>query len=45
MKNKEDFVRRYDEIFQGEANAVQCFAKAKPKKDADGEYEVYCPFK
>ena len=28
VKNKEDFVRRYNEIFKGEANAAQCFGKA-----------------
>jgi hypothetical protein len=47
VKNKEDFVRRYAEIFNGEANAAQCFATAKPGKSSDrqGQYEVYCPFK
>ena len=29
VKNKEDFLRRYNEIFKGEANAAQCFAKAQ----------------
>jgi hypothetical protein len=45
VKNKEDFLRRYDEIFKGEANAVQCFAGAKPQKESAGRYEIYCPFK
>ncbi len=45
VKNKESFLRRYDEIFKGEANAAQCFAKVEPKKEADGRYEIYCPFK
>jgi hypothetical protein len=45
VKNKEDFLRRYDEIFKGEANAVQCFASAKPQKESAGRYEIYCPFK
>lgn len=45
VKNKEDLVRRYSEIFNGEANAAQCFATAKPGKDSSGGYEVYCPFK
>ena len=45
VKSKEDFVRRYDEIFKGEANAAQCFAKAKPQKESAQRYEVYCPFK
>src|SRR5215211_2813378 len=45
VKNKENFLRRYDEIFKGEANAAQCFAKAKPRKESAQEYEIYCPFK
>ena len=45
VKNKDDFLRRYNEIFKGEANAVQCFASAKPEKGAARRYEIYCPFK
>ena len=45
VKNKEDFLRRYDEIFKGEANAAQCFRKAEPHKETDREYGIYCPFK
>jgi len=45
VKNKENFLRRYDEIFKGEANAAQCFAKAKPQKESAQRYEIYCPFK
>lgn len=45
VKNKESFVRRHDEVFKGEANAAQCFAKAKPQKESAQRYEVYCPFK
>lgn len=45
IKNKEDFSRRYNEIFKGEANAVQCFAKAEPRKESAQRYEIYCPFK
>jgi hypothetical protein len=45
VKNKEDFLRRYDEIFKGEANAAQCFKSAKPQKDSDRRYGIYCPFK
>jgi hypothetical protein len=45
VKNKQDFLRRYDEIFEGEANAAQCFATGKPQKESDRQYEVYCPFK
>jgi hypothetical protein len=45
VKNKQDFLRRYDEIFKGEANAVQCFGRAEPHKQTARQYEVYCPFK
>jgi hypothetical protein len=45
VKNKEDFLRRYNEIFKGEANAAQCFGSAKPHKESTGRYEIYCPFK
>jgi hypothetical protein len=45
VKNKEDFLRRYNEIFKGEANAAQCFATGKPRKESDRRYEIYCPFK
>ena len=45
VKNKEDFLRRYSEIFKGEANAAQCFASAGPHKESDRRYEIYCPFK
>jgi len=45
VRNKEDFLHRYNEIFKGEANAAQCFATAKPRKEASGRYEIYCPFK
>ena len=45
VKNKENFLRRSDEIFKGEANAAQCFAKAEPRKESAKRYEIYCPFK
>ena len=45
VKNKQDFLRRYDEIFKGEANAVQCFKSAEPHKQSDRQYDIYCPFK
>jgi hypothetical protein len=45
VKNKEDFLRRYNEIFKGEANAAQCFGNAEPHKESDRQYEIYCPFK
>ena len=45
VKNKEGFLRRYDEIFKGEANAAQCFGSAEPHKESGRQYEIYCPFK
>jgi len=45
VKNKQDFLRRYGEIFKGEANAAQCFASGKPQKVSAQRYEIYCPFK
>ena len=45
VRNKEDFLRRYNEIFQGEANAAQCFRSAEPHKQSSRRYEIYCPFK
>jgi hypothetical protein len=45
VKNKQDFLRRYDEIFKGEANAAQCFTSGKPQKQSAEQYEIYCPFK
>ena len=45
VKNKESFLRRYDEIFKGEANAAQCFGKAEQHKESDRHYDIYCPFK
>src|SRR5262249_52587919 len=45
VKNKDDFLRRYNEIFKGEANAAQCFGSAEPRKESAKRYEIYCPFK
>jgi hypothetical protein len=44
VKNKEDFSRRYNEIFKGEANAAQCFKGVEPHKESDRQYDIYCPF-
>jgi len=45
IKNKQDFLRRYNEIFKGEANAAQCFGSAEPQKESARRYAIYCPFK
>src|ERR1043166_6360151 len=39
VKNKEDFLRRYNEIFKGEADAAQCFGSAEPQKESDRRYD------
>jgi hypothetical protein len=44
VKTKSDFLRRYEEIFNGEANAARCFRNAEPRKES-GRYEIYCPFR
>jgi hypothetical protein len=38
-------LRRYNEIFEGEANAAQCFGSVKPHKESDLRYEIFCPCK
>jgi len=45
VKNREDFLRRYNEIFKGEANAAQCFGSVDPHRESARRYEIYCPFK
>jgi len=45
VEDKENFLRRYSEIFKGEADAAKCFASAKPQKESARSYAVYCPFK
>ena len=45
VKNKEALLRRYNEIFKGEANAAQCFRSAESQKESDRRYDIYCPFK
>ena len=45
VENRQDFLRRYDEIFKGEANASQCFTSGGPKRESARRYEIYCPFK
>jgi len=45
IKDRAEFLRRYKVIFDGEANAAQCFASAEPQKDSARRYSIYCPFK
>ena len=45
IKGRAEFLRRYGEIFKGEADAAKCFAGAEPRKDSARSYSVYCSFK
>ena len=45
IKNRTEFSARYAKIFNGEANAAQCFVSGAPQKDSATAYSVYCPFK
>jgi len=45
IKSKTDFLKRYTEIFKGEADAAKCFPKAKLEKETATRYVVYCGFK
>jgi hypothetical protein len=45
VKNKETFLRRYNEIFKGETDAAQCFSSAEPRKESDRQRDIDCPFK
>ena len=45
IRDRKEFLRRYPEVFSGEANGAQCFGKAEPEKDTVRTYSVYCPFK
>jgi hypothetical protein len=45
VKNRADFLRRYGEIFKGEADAAQCFTRTEPQRESAQRYELYCPFK
>ena len=44
IKTKAELVTRYKQVFNGEANAAKCFAKAKPEKDSQRpkEFTVGC---
>lgn len=45
VKNKADFLKRYDKIFKGEADAAKCFPKGKLEKENARRYMVYCGFR
>jgi hypothetical protein len=45
VKTKADFLKRYKNIFNGEANAAKCFQKANLEKENSKNYFVFCSFK
>jgi len=45
VKTKADFLKRYNDIFNGDADAAKCFPKAKLEKEDSKKYAVYCGFK
>lgn len=44
IRNKAQLLRRYGQVFNGEANAVKCFANARPMREAaqPKEFTVGC---
>jgi hypothetical protein len=45
IKSKAEFLKRYNEIFKGEADAAKCFPNAKLEKENPKRFAVYCGFK
>ena len=45
VKTRVEFQRRFAEIFDGEADAAQCFRRSAPQKVSAKLYEVACGFK
>lgn len=45
IKNRAQFFKRYNQIFNDDADAAKCFAKAKPARIDAKKYEVACGFK
>jgi hypothetical protein len=45
VRTKADFLRRYNSIFNGEADAAKCFQNSPPQKASAKRYEVNCGFK
>ncbi len=45
VRTSAEFSRRYDEIFNGEADAAKCFEKSPLHKISAKRYEVSCGFK
>lgn len=45
VRTKADFLRRYNQIFNGEADAAKCFQNATPQKASAKRFDVSCGFK
>lgn len=45
VKTKSEFLRRYNEIFFGEADAAKCFKTSPLQKISAKRYEVNCGFR
>lgn len=45
VKNKTQFMSRYNTIFYGEADAAKCFEREKPLRETALRYIVACGFK
>lgn len=45
VRTTAEFLRRFNEIFNGEANAAKCFEKSPLQKVSAKRYEVNCRFK
>lgn len=45
VKNKADFLTRYDKIFKGDADAAKCFPTAELEKVNSKKYIAACGFK
>jgi|SRR5215213_8650877 len=45
VRTKADFLRRYNQIFNGEADAAKCFQNSAPQKSSAKRFEVNCGFK
>lgn len=45
IRSKTDFIRRFDQIMNLEANVKRCFQARKPTKDDNGDYSIDCAFK
>jgi hypothetical protein len=45
VKSRSSFLKKYNTIFNGEADAAKCFARSKLEKNENKRYVVACGFK